>query len=90
MHGGCSAGGAARSTAVNVHGDINRVRLLTVTGQAHAPGLVAQDALDVVAVVQLVVKARRHIHLPLWVAVLHAETVPSAKVFVRLRHTNGR
>ena len=36
----------------------------------HAPSLVAQDAFNVVTVVQLVIEAWWHIDLPLWVAIL--------------------
>lgn len=52
----------------------------------HAPGLVPQNALDVVAVVQLVVEARRHLDVSLWVAVLAVEGSQARRSFSCLCH----
>jgi hypothetical protein len=52
----------------------------------HAPGLVAQDALDVIAVIELVVEAWRHIHLPLWVTILPGQVRNSILSSMGLLH----
>lgn len=43
--------------------------------EADAPGLVAKDALNVVAVVQLIVESGRDFHLAAWISVLDDDNV---------------